>query len=299
MDLIRETRRSGVPIRVSPNREHSLKTLVSESRSIADELATPGLLVTVDVSANGLRMTVPDDARAPLGPQRIEQAIERSRGRAAPGLHVAVDSGPGVVSDHIRGGADIQGDCTTGFSGYHSITNSVGFLTAGHCVPYVGNTTTTSDYFHTNVSATLVNSQVGWSGDIAFYSSGDTPSSQYFPYGPYNSTRWNVNSTVSQWDYAVGDSYCAYSAPNGARLCRQVVSGYASWSDEDTGATVTGFLMGGDIVTGGYSGGHWSYSGKAAGLHSSSAWFNGGPVEAVTKISAAWSTLQVTVSVAY
>ncbi len=200
------------------------------------------------------------------------------------GVYLTFTFQPIDVDEHARGGRQVYGNgfqCTSGFSVVQISDERNGIATAAHCTG-MSNFNAESpeadfDLFHRG-------EHCGSHGDVEWKSSNHFELAEYWA-SP--SDRRDVNSSET-W-YSVNNVYCVYSRMQGTRSCDRVYS--TSVNQTGSSGACNGVqakrlvAMDNDNTVGGDSGGPWSYSTKAAGIHKGDKWIWFGTRNTFTKAS--------------
>lgn len=200
------------------------------------------------------------------------------------GIYFAFTNQPIDVDEHARGGRQVYsgtGQCTSGFSVVRISDERNGIATAAHCTG-MSNFNAESpeadfDLFHRG-------EHCGSHGDVEWKSSNHFELAEYWA-SP--SDRRDVNSRET-W-YSVNNVYCVFSRMQGTRSCDRVYS--TSVNQKGSSGACNGVkakrlvAMDEDNTVGGDSGGPWSYSTEAAGIHKGDKWIWFGTRNTFTKAS--------------
>ena len=170
-----------------------------------------------------------------------------------------------VVHEHTYGGAEVHSSgsqCTTGFTVESLFTAETGVTTAAHCAgmtKYVqpqGGPTYTIDF---------EGEHEGLFGEVAWYTSPDHLDAAEY-YADFPDDLRQVNSVETS--VAVNNFYCVYSRMQGTRACDTVYAPFVAVYNS-SGVIIAALVgMTADNTIGGDSGGPWSYSTEATGIHS-------------------------------
>lgn len=200
------------------------------------------------------------------------------------GIYFTFTNQPIDVDEHARGGRQVYSgtsQCTSGFSVERISDGRNGIATAAHCTG-MSNFNAESpeadfDLFHRG-------EHCGSHGDVEWKSSNHFELAEYWA-SP--SDRRDVNSRET-W-YSVNNVYCVFSRMTGTRSCDRVYS--TSVSQTGSSGACNGVkakrlvAMDEDNTVGGDSGGPWSFSTEAAGIHKGDKWIWFGTRNTFTKAS--------------
>jgi hypothetical protein len=181
------------------------------------------------------------------------------------GVIVSFVEGDIEGDEHAYGGRWIYGDdtdgdglvasCTSAFSVYRVSDNKNGICSAAHCTGIVNfdavSPESDFDLYHKGEHR-------GSYGDLEWKTSDHYEIAEY--YAEPGSSRRDVTSVWNS--FSVNDWVCVYSRVQGERNCEQVYSVNVSQGGDDKLIAVDNH-----VTTGGDSGGPWSWSTEAAGIH--------------------------------
>ncbi len=200
------------------------------------------------------------------------------------GIYFAFTTQPIDVDEHARGGRQVYSgtsQCTSGFSVERISDSKNGIATAAHCTG-MSNFNAESpeadfDLFHRG-------EHCGSHGDVEW------KSSNHFELAEYWASPTDLRDVDSRetW-YSVNNVYCVFSRMTGTRTCDRVYS--TSVSQTGSSGACNGVkakrlvAMDEDNTVGGDSGGPWSYSTEAAGIHKGDKWIWFGTRNTFTKAS--------------
>ena len=249
----------------------------------------PGDVLQISMLASDrFPVTPPPKDRSVLRLDRdfLDPAAEKllPEGMDKRGIYFTFTNQPIDVDEHARGGRQVYSgtsQCTSGFSVERISDERNGIATAAHCTG-MSNFNAESpesdfDLFHRG-------EHCGSHGDVEWKSSNHFELAEYWA-SP--SDRRDVNSRET-W-YSVNNVYCVFSRMTGTRSCDRVYS--TSVTQKGSSGACNGVkakrlvAMDEDNTVGGDSGGPWSYSTEAAGIHKGDKWIWFGTRNTFTKAS--------------
>ncbi len=200
------------------------------------------------------------------------------------GIYFTFTNRPIDVDEHARGGRQVYSgtsQCTSGFSVERIEDSLDGIATAAHCT---GMSNFNAESPEADFSLSHRGEHCGSHGDVEWKSSSHFELAEYWA-SPTD--RRDVNSRET-W-YSVNNVYCVFSRMTGTRTCDRVYS--TSVSQKGSSGACNGVkakrlvAMDEDNTVGGDSGGPWSYSTEAAGIHKGDKWIWFGTRNTFTKAS--------------
>jgi streptogrisin C len=253
---------AGIPVDLRGGRPESVAELGARAAAIARHLGTRYAEVGAAVLPDGWIEVAVSGGPAPV-PELPAELAARTRITLAPG--------PVVQPEDVIGGTWLEDsdafECTGGFTVVDNATGETGLATAGHCngldewdSPIAG---------VADVTLTFEDEDLGAYGDVQWHSSSDVEPDDFYA-DSLNNIR-DVSSVVSTAGFVVNGTHCVYGRASNNRECDQV---YSTWAITFVGGTLIDRLvmMDDDNTVPGDSGGNWSYSNTAAGIHQGDVW---------------------------
>jgi hypothetical protein len=254
---------SGLNVGLTGGRPYTAQELQDRSVAVVEFFAGAGF---------------PEIGSAVLADGTIEVAIN-GQPKPGVGLPVSLQSGVTVryrdgavtVNEHTYGGAYIHdsGGCTTGFVVENLSTGETGVSTAAHCSSSDGiyhyHQPETDDTY----DAYFEDEHEGWYGDVQWHTTPHQKLAAYYA----DANPWDFREVNSvETSATINNTYCLYSREQGTRTCDQVYSNFVNSFTFSGGLVSNLVAMDDEHAVGGDSGGPWSYSTEAVGVHRGEQW---------------------------
>ena len=253
-------RATGLKIELTGGARYSEKALQDRSVQVHDALVKLGhsqVVAATSTADDRVAVTVSGDGKGLLLPADLRA-----------GVKVSVADGPIVREEHTRGGGILRDDgtfeCTSGFAVVAG-NGVTGYAGAGHC-DGINQYEQPEDGLTYGVVHQA--QHVGFFGDFEWKTSAHIEPAEFFA---TNTEIRNVNSVTPAFSLPVNTPSCIYGRSSNLRACDQVFSTFVI-----SGGIMNLYAMDGDHTIGGDSGGPWSFSTIADGIHRGDIFLNGG-----------------------
>lgn len=258
-DAVARAEKSGLAITVLGGAKYSEVKLQDRARAVHEHLLRSGFreVATATTAGDGILATVYGDGKSEL-PDDLSEGVRVTRSR-----------GPVAADEHTRGGAPLLSNgsfrCTSGFA-VRASNGTTGVATAGHCT--VNQYRQPSDGLTYGMTHQLQHNSLF--GDYEWKTTSHIEPAEYFA----TTTQVREVNTVSGL-LPVNTPSCVFGRSSNSRACDQVFSNFVV-------VTINGvtnwFLMAmdNDNTIPGDSGGPWSFSTIADGIHKGDVTLGGG-----------------------